>query len=372
MLRYSSEDINVFFSLAEQKISKLGEELYHQIKYDRVDECLVDKINLLSYIVDSCLETNVQSELDVLVYFAMDYYNLYELAYSPFVVLPSIILSSSSSGSGVSSWNDLEDKPSTFTPSQHTHEDEEILVDISGITEFRDRFDSNFTGNLEEFIKKLMIKYQPPSFNSFNQNKGASFRLGQIINGTITFSWGITNDSSVKDSSNSGSLTISEPSPFTANLPFNLFLNKTGRDYLFTTDYTKLIPGSLTFTINGIASNDASMNVLSTSLTWYSEIWYGNSTLTTIDETVVETFSSSLTNSRLISFTINGSGYKYIFIPDNINQVGIKFLDPNSGFEIAMIEPTVLTVNNAKGVALVGKLYRTKNSLGGSLTFNIK
>lgn len=128
MLKYSSTDINVFYSLAEQKLSKLGIELYRQIKYDRADNCLVDKINLLSTIVDSCLETDNQEELDVLVYFAMDYYDLYELAYSPYIVLPTIVVSRASSGGagGASSWYDLYDVPDTFPPSPHTHEIEDI------------------------------------------------------------------------------------------------------------------------------------------------------------------------------------------------------------------------------------------------------
>jgi hypothetical protein len=375
MLNFSTTDLDIFLGKAEHKLVELGEKLIVQVTYDTVENCLLDKILLLSEIIDAVEDSNSQEEIDKLVYFALDYYDLYTLPYSPFSIMSTTILSSSGNtggSGGIVFWSEILDKPDTFVPSPHTHKDEEILLEFSGITETVGGITpGSFTGTLEEFLTKMLIKYQPPSFASFTQNKGASFKLGQAITGDVTFSWTINNSATVKDSSNSGSITMSELTIFTSNSAFNLYSTSGVVRSLIGSTYTKIDPGSITFYLNGIASDDSSMNAASTSITWYSQIHYGNSTSGTITSTDIEGFQFLSTNERQSTFTINGSGYKYVFIPDNISVSGIKFVDPNSGFEIAMNAYTTATISNGF-IDLPGKLYRTKNSLGSALTVNIQ
>lgn len=89
MLDYSGDDLDIFLGKAEVKLTELGEELYTQLKYGQVDDSLVDKINLLSIIIDSIEETTDEDEIKVLVNFALDYYNLSSTTYSPYNVLPT-------------------------------------------------------------------------------------------------------------------------------------------------------------------------------------------------------------------------------------------------------------------------------------------
>lgn len=100
MLDYSGDDLDIFLGKAEVKLTELGEELYTQLKYGQVDDSLVDKINLLSVIIDSIEETTDEDEIKVLVSFALDYYNLSAVVYSPFNVLPTTIVTNNSGGTG--------------------------------------------------------------------------------------------------------------------------------------------------------------------------------------------------------------------------------------------------------------------------------
>lgn len=370
LINYSTTDLNSFLSRAEQKLVRLGEVLVQQINWDEVEDSLLDKIELLTYIIDEIDRSSSQDEIDKLVYFALDYYNLHEIPYAPFSIMPTTVIGSSGSG-GVSSWDDLLDKPSTFPPSPHTHFDEDVNVSLVGITEFLDRFSTSFTGTLEEFLEKLMIKYQNPAFTAFTQSLGTTFEIGQTIpNATVmNLIYTITNGANVKNVGDSGSFTLSEISPFVSNTPFNLAANLSGRTLTFASTYTKTSPGTFTITINGVNSNSISMNALSTSLTWYSRIWYGNDVDPTVTALEVQAFNSFLTNTRNSNLTIAGSGYKYIFIPDNIDQTGITFT--MGAFPFAMNAPTNLTVVNPQGLSVAGKLYRSVNTLGGSVVIRV-
>lgn len=378
MLEYSTTDLNTFLAKAEHKLVELGEKLITQITYDTVENCLLDKIILLSDIIDAINDSSSQDEIDVLVFFALDYYNLYSVPYSPFSIMPTTVLDSGSGGSGgVVSWFDIIDKPDTFTPSYHTHPDEDIVVSLTGITEVVGGFNlSSFSGTLEELLEIIFITYQAPSFTSFAQEQSTSYALGQCIgqvpgfpatpNLLMNFSWSISN-TNVSISATGGSITVSEANPFVSNLPFNLSSTLTGTGRTLSGTYTKTTNTSptLTFFLNGLNSQEDAMNQMSTSLTWYSEIWYGNNTSGTLVESDVQAFNSTLTNTRQLSFTIVGSGYKYIFIPDNINQTGITFM--SGQFAMDMLAPINLTVTNDFGVDLAGKLYRSRYSLSGDV-----
>src|SRR6478735_8842251 len=102
LMNYSTTDINIFLSKAEQRSVSLGEELIVQVTYGDVEEELLTKIELLTAILDGINDTVDQKEIDVLVYFALDYFNLAEIAYSPFSILPTTVIGAG--GSGVSSW----------------------------------------------------------------------------------------------------------------------------------------------------------------------------------------------------------------------------------------------------------------------------
>lgn len=105
MLNYSTTDLSIFLGKAEVKLTELGEELYKQLTYGEASEGLVDDINLLSDILDEIEVSTDQDEIDILVNFALDYYNLVSTAYSPFNVLPTTIIATG----GVSSHEELTD-----------------------------------------------------------------------------------------------------------------------------------------------------------------------------------------------------------------------------------------------------------------------
>lgn len=83
-MNYTTTGLYIFKAKAETKIVELGEELIRQLTYGNAEDCLLDKIELLSYILDSLEQTINQEEIDKLVYFALDYFELASTTYSPF------------------------------------------------------------------------------------------------------------------------------------------------------------------------------------------------------------------------------------------------------------------------------------------------
>jgi len=376
LINYSTTDLNIFLSKAEQKLVTYGELLVQQVNWDEVEDSLLNKIELLTFILDEIDRTVDQEQIDKLVYFALDYFNLHEIPYSPFSIMPMTIIGTGGSGGSIA-WEDILDKPETFVPSPHNHNDEDILIDISGITETIGGITpGSFTGTLEEFLELMLIKFQAPKFSNFKQNSNGLaqtntvFEIGQTVNSaSLTLSWNLSN-LNVKDASNSGSVSVSELDPFTDNQPFNLKVFSTGKVLHFGTMYTKTIPGTLQLTLNGIDSQNIAMMAPQCNLEWKSKIWYGNHVNPTLTVPQIEGFSSVLTSTKNgVTVTILGAGYKYVFIPNNIDQTGIQFMDGQ--FTVDMEAPVAATIFNTFGVELEGMLYRTTNFLNGNLTILI-
>jgi hypothetical protein len=363
-------------------LSAMLDTAYEQAKAELDDEyecaeqhkCLYNFLSLYHTTLFIVPNDYTEEEINNLVLYITHIGNLNKVIPISLTGLIEIIISGEGGSGGKCHWDDIEGKPNVaLIP--HTHVDNDINIALPNINQFQDRFGTSFIGTLDTFLNILMNKYTIPSFTYFSHNKATSYDLGENVNGVITFSWIIDLPANVMNDSASGSLTISEASPFINNDPFNLF-GTSAITRTFTGDYTKTTPGTLTITLNGLASTSTvdvpvPMNHPSVYLTWYSRIWCGNDADRTVTVAEVEAFNSIKTNVRQISFDIGGAGYKYVFIPDNIVQTGIKFMDAVSGFEVSMNTPVSFTVTNPASLPLVGQLYRTKNSLGAPISIYI-
>ena len=359
-------------------LSAMLDTAYKQAKAELDDEyecaeqhkCLYNFLSLYHTALFIIPNDYTEEEINNLVLYITHIGNLNKVIPISLTGLIEIIIS----GGGKCHWDNIEGKPNVaLIP--HTHVDNDINIALTNINQFQDRFGTSFIGTLEEFLNKLMNKYTVPSFTSFSQNKPTSYDLGEVINGVMTLSWSIDLPANVLNDSASGNLTISEASPFVSNPPFNLF-GTSGDTRTFSGDYTKTTPGTLIITLNGLASSSTvdvpvPMNRPSVYLTWYSRIWFGNDTDPTVTASEVKAFNSAKTNGRQISFTIYGAGFKYVFIPNNIDQTGIKFMDSVTRLEVSMEPPVPLTVNNPVDLALAGQLYRTKFNLGAEISIYI-
>lgn len=66
-------------------------------------------------------------------------------------------------GGGVSSWNDLEDKPATFPPSTHNHDDlyytdDEVTITLSAIQQAKEKLEDSSTNSIAK-IKTVLLEF---------------------------------------------------------------------------------------------------------------------------------------------------------------------------------------------------------------------
>lgn len=223
-----------------------------------------------------------------------------------------------------------------------------------------------------QILKKMLFSYQLPEFLSFTQSKPQIYEVGQQLTGTVNFSWDIINPQNVMNDPNSGSITASETGVFSPTGPFNLF-GTTGKALSVVSPYTKNTVGLLSVFLNGKNSNGGDIPGAVLSYEWIARIYSINSLKSSLTAGEVGDGNSFLTGTRFNTLTVVGSGYKFFWLPNIIEQTGIKFIDPvNGNISIDMEPPVAMTVTNPQGLALPGRLYRTTNKLGSSLTAKIE
>jgi hypothetical protein len=355
MLDYFGEDIAQFYNKAEGRLADYGDSLL--AVYDRqgieglTDTCLTAEIVTLSEILEA-VNLN-EAEAESLISYALSVYELDRLPSSPFREITYTITGGNAAPKGLIY-------------------DEDVLVSIEGITErYGELPAGNYIGNLERLLNLMLKRYKAPAINSFRHNKATVLEVGQSISETVVFNWNVTDAGNVADAADSGSLTTSIPNVITPAGPFNL-KDTFSRTVNLVTPFIKTTVGTLYFYLNGKDTRGNVIPQVSSSIHWNTRIMAGNATTATVTKEQIEAFTPIPASARQVTGTIIGAGYKYIFIPDLLDQNGIGFKDPvNGNVDIDMLAGQGMAIVNPYGLDLPGRLYRTKNSLGSDLTFNI-
>jgi hypothetical protein len=235
---------------------------------------------------------------------------------------------------------------------------------------------STFTGQtMQQMWDMLLYPYQPPAFTSFSRtNLLSQYELGQQVEiSGQTFTWTNSNDSNVV----LGSLYIEQLNPVTTTIATGLNPDTPGPGNTTLTLGTTISSSSLAtlglYRITGVNTQSGTFNS-TISRTWKPRWYYGRSTNTSVGESEVTGFTSSLTSgvvNNYVSITNDPSNttYIYLVIPSTLPQP-TDLRDSVAGCfgnNIPYTNLGTITFNNAYGVSQTYDVYRTVNIVGGSL-----
>jgi hypothetical protein len=115
---------------------------------------------------------------------------------------------------------------------------------------------------------------------------------------------------------------------------------------------------------------------------WIWKVYHGSSTFSTLTSSQVYALNSTLSTQSVGSWTVSGSGYKYIAFPEDssynfssiyLNGLPLAIAGTNSGYTFSFgdVNYTTVTVSNFYNVSKKYKLYRSQNEIGATISVNI-
>lgn len=233
---------------------------------------------------------------------------------------------------------------------------------------------------MQQMWDTLLYPYQAPAFSSFSiSGQSTTIEVGTSIAGTKTFSWSTANPSNVQAN------TISIVDLTNSTTLATGLANDGTESILLPSAVVKNSATSNTWRITGTNTNSVSFTA-DFVVNWYWKIYYGTSANTTLTEVQIESLANtSLSNNITGSFSFAGGNYKYFCYPDVYGSIN-TIKDSTTLLNVAMASGVddaffsnsangiyygIVSVTNINGVSTNYRVYRTKNILGGSITFII-
>jgi hypothetical protein len=244
--------------------------------------------------------------------------------------------------------------------------------------------------SIQEMFKDLLYPELLGQITGFSMSNNSgqvlSYEVGNRLPRQVyTFSWGTSGE--FKDST----LKIEDASNVTSEETFWKIPSATP----FTQSSIATSPVSFQFGAT-ISSNVSNTRTFKISLTrkngtviskfidvpWMWKVYYGSSTWSTLTASQVFSLGGTLATQSVGSWTISGSGYKYIAFPEdnayNFNSINYKGLPftlagTPSGYSYSYSDVNYLfvTVSNTYGVSKQYKVYRSKNQISATISVNI-
>ena len=233
--------------------------------------------------------------------------------------------------------------------------------------------------SLQDVFKDLLYPDQLGSITSFtmanNTGQVSSYEVGNSLpRQTYTFSWGLSNDTDFR----SNTLRVEDYTVGT------VFTQSTSNSSPFATiigTVSSIVPYTRTFKMS-LTRNNGTIVSKFLDIPWMWKVYYGSSTWSTLTASQVFALGGSLATQSIGSWTISGSGYKYIAFPGdasyNFNSVDYKGLPLSmagtaSGYSYSYADVNYLfvTVSNTYGISKQYKVYRSKNQIGATISVNI-
>lgn len=248
-----------------------------------------------------------------------------------------------------------------------SHEQCLYISNVPG-TETVGGIDKGFTSpkgiTFQDFVDKMLHKYQFPAFSSFSLvGQATTVEVGETVPANLKFSFAVTNPDNIVPNSikitdvTSGAViaqnfgTTSPVTSTSAQLP-----NSTAT--------------SRTFRISG---KDTQGNTFTKDVTiyWRWSVYYGESNNPTIDSDIVENARGSLLQASYAgSFAFLGGGYKFLAYPSGFGTAK-KFIDPSTKFDVPFQPDFTLQVTNKNGISQTYRVHRTTYELGGAITVTV-
>ena len=212
-----------------------------------------------------------------------------------------------------------------------------------------------------DVLNKILLPYQNPVFTSFSTNITTTHDLGCSTDSTLTLTWNTSNQNNIGEGqiycTLNGEKINKIPLPKSGTMKFSIM------PIASKTQTSKTIRITLTNTKGGTASKDITLN-------WVNRYYYGTSTKEGLDANGILALTMKQGNSLPGSLTFAAGGYKFIAFPATWGEYR-TIKDASNGLNVAMTKLANVTITNANSVKQEYILYRTINSIGGSLTMNI-
>lgn len=199
--------------------------------------------------------------------------------------------------------------------------------------------------------------------------------------GSYTFSWNTTFPANVKPDT----LFLNQRSP-TYSLSIISGTSNTGTLNVTLGTVSLVTPGSYTYSV-GFSRNNGTVEISEIATNWRYKIYYGSSTQSILSSGTFPDLTYNRTEIDSFGYYDLPKGvtnsYKYIALPDSfpniemITYYGLPLITADSGDGYTMSAGnyngnyTLLNVQNAFGVFVDYRIYRSKNILGATLS-NVK
>ena len=236
-----------------------------------------------------------------------------------------------------------------------------MVISVGGATA-----GTTFDGSIVDALDKILYPYVNPSFSSFALSGYSTLEVGaEIPAGPATFTWATSNSANITPDS----IVITDVTNAITLLSGGA--NDSGEIITLDTARVRDTAGAHTFRIAAQNTNEVSFS-RDYSVNWYWRVWYGESEDTSLDtEPEVEALRASLlASSPNRTYNFEGGGYKWLAHP---TSMGLKttFTDADTGFPVAMEVPITVALTNGYGVTTNYYVYRTYNTLGGSIRITV-
>lgn len=243
-------------------------------------------------------------------------------------------------------------------------------------------FDTMFHPNLTPAFSSFVMR----NYSSTASTQAVNLEVGDSVSGgTRVFTWGTTNSIYVKPNTikiynvTTGNAIISTPS---SGIP-----NDGNEVISGLANVRKTVPTSHLWRIYSTRTNNSTFSA-NFQVNWYWKRFFGVSSAATMPTSAdVNVFNSSGVLSTVIAgtYSLNGPGYKYIFVPSTFAYPAL-FKDASTQLSVSMA--TVLDdpffgnlngnyyygitpVTNVFGVTQNYRVYRTRNFLNGNIIITI-
>lgn len=239
-------------------------------------------------------------------------------------------------------------------------------------------------GTIQDTLDAILYPYVAPAFLSFSiLGQSTTIEVGSEVTGSKTFIWNISNSSNVQ----ANTLSINDITDSVV-LGSGLANNNTESIVLPTTIF-KTSPGSHSWRMTATNTNAVSFNSSLFTVNWLWKLYYGNSSLTTLNEAGIEALTSTLSSSEngTYIFANTVGDYKYICYPDSFGSptASTGFKDNATNLNVVMANSSdnafFSNVQNGWSYGLVSvtnatanpqttnyRVYRTKNIINAEIT----
>lgn len=236
----------------------------------------------------------------------------------------------------------------------------------------------------DAIFQDILVPYVAPAFTSFSiSGQTTTVEVGTTLSGSKTFLWGISTPLNVQ----ANSVLIRD---VTGAVDLATGLANDGTEAIvLPTPIQLILPGSYSWRATATNTVATTFNSSNFTVNWQWRIYYGTSALTSLSEATIESLATNgLQSSKNNTYALGAGDYKYICYPDSFGSptIGTGIKDAGTGFAIAMADVTdngffsnvqngwyygLVSVTNVNGITTNYRVYRTKNTLGGTINITI-